>query len=844
MTDSGIVKYDLQIPKNNKNHRTCALSQESRLFLRRGQEFNVTFSIPSQPKLTQEALGKWTLFVTTGPRPSRQNGTKNTFSISSLGDQKAWSARVVDKEQDLWIIMVTSPVNAIVGNYSLSIKTPNGQGQKLGEFMLLFNPWCRDDPVYLNNEAQRQEYILNEDGIIYLGTESCVYRHPWHFGQFEEEIADICIMFLNMSKYYKEDPEEHYLRRNDPLYVSRIISDVISGRDEDDRVDFMVQNGRPSYKWISSVPVLQQWFNREHRMTYGHHWVFAAVLCTVLRCLGIPTRIVTNYNSAHNTYQTLQKDLYYNESAARIHRTRNDSIWHFQVWNECWMQRRDLQRGYDGWQVLDATAQHKYNGELCCSGPAPVKAIKEGKVNWHYDVGLFFSKVATECLAWVRTSEGYFIKAFGNARFVGDSIATKSIGTDMQKDIVHKYKYPKEWSVSGRIAYSLYETALLDNNLVRVTALVKEPETASVRFTVAEQDVTVCKPSIVIQMAKTAVQFQPTKAVVVFTNPLKETLKNCKIRVSGKGLLHKERLYRCQDVASKSTLLYPITFTPTLAGTRRLYLQLDTNKFHVINGFQRLEVLPGCFKEWSTEHWEEYQKSAKEPIYSQLSDSRLSTSIHSEDVLMYGEDLYILLQVINQSRTEKDLCVVLYAQHICEGSDMYPHFWQQEIHFSLEAEEKKTLGASVLQSYYSDCLWGSNIVRVTGVVQDASSTIYTNKDVTVYKPLLDIQMTKVVTQYQPITATIFITNPLDDVLQDCTLTASGESLIHRKRLYGCQNIDPSATAAYNIIFAPTRIGVLQLQVEFECNQFRGVKIVKNFDVLSPDVNILSFFKEV
>uniref|UniRef100_A0A8C5R5N7 Transglutaminase C-terminal domain-containing protein n=1 Tax=Leptobrachium leishanense TaxID=445787 RepID=A0A8C5R5N7_9ANUR len=486
-------------------------------------------------------------------------------------------------------------------------------------------------------------------------------------------------------------------------------------------------------------------------------------------------------------------------------------------------------------QIMIDSRQQQENGEMLSK--SPIVVLMHSKTSQQYgedlEIKVSISNVSDEekDLELVMGAQAAYDNGITRAQFWSEKF--------------HFHLRPaEEWSVSGRIAYSLYETALLDNNLVRVTALVKEPETASVRFTVAEQDVTVCKPSIVIQMAKTAVQFQPTKAVVVFTNPLKETLKNCKIRVSGKGLLHKERLYRCQDVASKSTLLYPITFTPTLAGTRRLYLQLDTNKFHVINGFQRLEVLPGCFKEWSTEHWEEYQKSAKEPIYSQLSDSRLSTSIHSEDVLMYGEDLYILLQVINQSRTEKDLCVVLYAQHICEGSDMYPHFWQQEIHFSLEAEEKKTLGASVLQSYYSDCLWGSNIVRVTGVVQDASSTIYTNKDVTVYKPLLDIQMTKVVTQYQPITATIFITNPLDDVLQDCTLTASGESLIHRKRLYGCQNIDPSATAAYNIIFAPTRIGVLQLQVEFECNQFRGVKIVKNFDVLSPDVNILSFFKEV
>lgn len=33
------------------------------------------------------------------------------------------------------------------------------------------------------NEAQRQEYILNQEGIIYQGTENAVLAQPWDFGQ-------------------------------------------------------------------------------------------------------------------------------------------------------------------------------------------------------------------------------------------------------------------------------------------------------------------------------------------------------------------------------------------------------------------------------------------------------------------------------------------------------------------------------------------------------------------------------------------------------------------------------------------------------------------------------------
>ncbi|KAM8945861.1 protein 4.2-like, partial [Pelodytes ibericus] len=930
--DRKIVECDFQVPKNNKDHRTSDLSGETRLFLRRGQEFTITLNIKSQTNLSQEALEKWTLTVKTGPRPSKLNGTKSMFTISSLGDRKAWNARVVDRDQDLWTIALMSPATATVGNYVLSVKVPSGHVQELGEFMLLFNSWCKDDPVYLYNEAQRQEYVLNEDGIIYLGSESSVQPHPWHFGQFEQEIADISIKFLDMNKNYQKDPEKHFLKRNDPIYVTQVISDVISERDEKDRVAFMVQNGQPSYNWISSVPILQQWFSANTQTAYGHHWVFAAVLCTVLRCLGIPTRIVTNYNSAHDTCETLKKDMYYNENGARIHRSRNDSVWQFHVWNECWMERKDLPFGYSGWQVLDATAQHKYNSELSCSGPAPVRAIKEGCVNWHYDVGLIFSKLVTNCVAWVRNTEGYFIKAYGSTRYVGDSISTKSIGSDTQKDIIHEYKYPKgsaeeyealqrarqimlkdqqmpleeevvpqgpvvvfmqsqnsqqygedidlrvsvqsvtdevkdlelvmgvqpvydygitrtqfwsekfhfqltpgeERSVSGRISPSQYETLLLENNLLRSTALVKEVGKTNI-FTVSEQDVTVCKPSLTIQMPKTVLQFQPTKALVVFHNPFKETMKNCLIRVSGKGLLHRERLYRCDDMASRSSVVYPITFTPTAAGTRRLYVQFENSELHVVTTFQRLEVLPNQLQEWSTEHWEKFQKSAKESSSSNLPEYPVRISLDIEDGLLYGQDLNLSLFISNQSKSEKDLCVVLSAQYICEGRDKTPNFWKQEIDFTLEAEEQNTFRTQISYEQYAQSLWESNLVRLTGLVKGITSTISTSRNVTVFKPELTIQMQKEALLYQPITATISITNPLGEILEVCILKASGQGLIHNKRSYGCENIDSGSTDEYSITFAPTKTGFLKLYVEFECRQFSRVNSTHIVKVLPSNI---------
>lgn len=49
-------------------------------------------------------------------------------------------------------------------------------------FLMLSSPNL-DDEVFLANEAQRQEYILNQDGIIYQGTENAILAQPWDFSQ-------------------------------------------------------------------------------------------------------------------------------------------------------------------------------------------------------------------------------------------------------------------------------------------------------------------------------------------------------------------------------------------------------------------------------------------------------------------------------------------------------------------------------------------------------------------------------------------------------------------------------------------------------------------------------------
>lgn len=54
---------------------------------------------------------------------------------------------------------------------------------------------------------------------------------------------------------------------------------------------------------------------------------FYLLTSAVLRCLGIPTRCITNYTSAHDTDGNINVDCLFNEKLESISEGKNDMIW-------------------------------------------------------------------------------------------------------------------------------------------------------------------------------------------------------------------------------------------------------------------------------------------------------------------------------------------------------------------------------------------------------------------------------------------------------------------------------------------------------------------------------------
>ncbi|XP_042366038.1 protein-glutamine gamma-glutamyltransferase E-like [Plectropomus leopardus] len=455
--------------KNNRSHHTSEISVKD-LIVRRGQAFTVAVTLNEAFESKRYPLK---ITATMGEHASQELGTSSVFGIPDVKDRSplakaVWKVKLENVSQpqtgELTLI-ITPPADAPVGKYTLTVSYRDEEIE-LTKLALLFNAWCHDDTVFLDVEKARQEYVMNEHTVIYKGSKNYIFPLDWDAGQFEKDMVEICFALLDLSNKHKKDPAKDTAARNDPVYVGRVVSAMINsvgdcGVLEGRWGDSYDGGHRPGY-WGGSVEILRKWKGSGYKpVKYGQCWVFAGVMCSVMRTLGIPTRIVTNFQSAHDTNGNLTIDTYHSSDGVTT-KDSPDSVWNFHVWTESIMKRPDLsaEGKYDGWQVLDPTPQEMSDGVYCC-GPAPVSAILCGQTDLPYDIPFVFAEVNADCVDWLIFPDGSQIKAGSFPGEVGAKISTKAIDSDKREDITNNYKY-EEGSDKERSVFKYAVTVTKD----------------------------------------------------------------------------------------------------------------------------------------------------------------------------------------------------------------------------------------------------------------------------------------------------------------------------------------------------------------------------------------------
>lgn len=79
-----------------------------------------------------------------------------------------------------------------------------------------------DDEVYMAEEESRQEYVLEDTGLIWRGSHNRLRPTPWAYSQFERDCLECALYLLSGPGRLSESA------RADPVKTARAVSAAVS----------------------------------------------------------------------------------------------------------------------------------------------------------------------------------------------------------------------------------------------------------------------------------------------------------------------------------------------------------------------------------------------------------------------------------------------------------------------------------------------------------------------------------------------------------------------------------------------------------------------------------------
>lgn len=147
--------------------------EEIKLIVRRGQPFKIRLTT-SRPFARAHDTLNFVFTLHNDEKPSHGHGTlvgcvlkNNSYE---LGESNEWGSSIETISGDQMDVLIKPSCRAPVGEWTVEIDTQlsNQTGMRNfkypSTFYVLFNPWCKDDQVYMpgKDEWERNEFLLRE----------------------------------------------------------------------------------------------------------------------------------------------------------------------------------------------------------------------------------------------------------------------------------------------------------------------------------------------------------------------------------------------------------------------------------------------------------------------------------------------------------------------------------------------------------------------------------------------------------------------------------------------------------------------------------------------------------
>ncbi|KAI5632166.1 transglutaminase family domain-containing protein [Phthorimaea operculella] len=443
--------------QNGENHHTSNFNLMTRdvdkcLVIRRGQAFKLDLLLNRPYDASRDAIS-FIFYVADVEKRGPSDDTGAAVPLLEKGSETTggWNAVYEGQMDSHLMVAITPAADCIVAAWRIDVDTKLKSGAGSLSYThplpiyILFNPWCLNDQVYMPGHSHRDEYVLESGGLMFRGVYNRIKPMPWNYAQYEKNILECALYLVSVVGKVKGRS------RGDAVRIARALSAAINAQDDNgvlignwaaDLSDY--SGGTHPLKWVGSMAILQKYFEKKKPVKYAQCWVYAGVLTTVCRVLGIPCRPVTGYDAAHDSQGSLTIDVIMDEDGTILEEYTRDSIWNYHVWNEVWMERPDLGSEYGGWQAIDSTPQETSEDVYRC-GPASLRAVRDGDLQRPYDAAYVFAQVNADKILWKYSGEIQPLKLVArDTKSIGQMISTKTIGKIEREDITGNYKYPED----------------------------------------------------------------------------------------------------------------------------------------------------------------------------------------------------------------------------------------------------------------------------------------------------------------------------------------------------------------------------------------------------------------